>query len=421
MEMIERSVNIIASVTLGKELHAGHALLLATADLARRGVGLKEPLNFVNNNTGPRAAGTLVSFAQRTGLSLEDAARILTESVIPPEDVISAYRSRIESGDDFRRAFQMLDMGGFDIFNSVAKRVSLGLENAGFNVDLVPETRFLPLEEQVLVAVNPHWYGSGFNFLSSDKGIRVLQKGGQLTATGKALLSMFGASKAGIEKKRLVVFVDGSADTASAVLTFNSVLGNAMQLPGAGIGFNGKMASGTNGEALTLSELIDIFKEQYPAEFVSKALRQMVLTKPLTMRTTNLADAFYDFKDNAGFVRSLLTCLEDAKEFEVRVTKVMECLDAKVTGETETTDHRSKMFLQYLPQKYEALMQASPEDILIPMKKATRSIRENFFMKILQSITMFHLESIVSLAREDCDILQGMIRHCMERLGYETK
>lgn len=421
MEIEKQPVSIITSVTLGKEVHAGHALLLATADLARRGVGLREPLNLVNNNTGPRAAGALVSFAQRTGLSLEDAAGVLTEGIVAPEDIISAYRSRIESGDDFIKAFQMLDMGGFDIFNPVAKKVNLSLKSAGFNVDVVPETRFIPLEQQVLQAVNPCWYGSGFNFLSSDKGIRVLQKSGQLTATGKALLSMFGASKDEIEKKRLVVFVDGSADTTAAVATFNSVFGKAMQIPGAAIGFNGKMASGTNGEAMTLSQLIDVLKEQYPAENLSKALRQMILTKPLTMRTNNLADAFYDFEDNAAFVRSLIVCFEEAKEFEIKVMNAMECLDAKVTGEAKTTGRRNKMFLQYLPQKYEALLQASPEDILMPMKKATRSIRENFFMKILQSITTSHLESIVSLTRGDCDILQGMIRHCMGRLGYETK
>lgn len=420
MEIKERPINIITSVTLGKEVHAGHALLLATADLARRGLGSIEPLSLVNNNTGPRAAGALVSFAQRTGLNLEDAARILTEGVVAPEDVISAYRSRIESGEDFQRAFQLLDMGEFDIFNSVAQRVSLGLEDAGFYVNLVPETKFIPLGQQVLQAVNPLWYGSGFNFLSSDKGIRVLQKAGQLTATGKALLSMFGVSIDSLKKDLLAVFVDGSEDTTSAVLTFNSVLGKAIQLPGAAIGFKGKMASGTNGEALTLSELISAFKEQYTAKNLSKALRQVVLTKPLTMRTANLADAFYDFEDNDGFVRSLLICLEDARQFENRAIKAIECLDTKVIGETKTADPRNKMFLQYLPQKYEALLKASPEDIMISMKKATKCIRENFFMRILQSIMLFHLEKIDSLTREDCDILQQMIRHCMERMGYET-
>src|SRR5258708_5555507 len=73
---------ILCSVTMGKELHAGHLFLLTIGEQMRSALGSKNPITLINNNTGPRAAGALCNVAQDQNISLEEAASLMNEGIL---------------------------------------------------------------------------------------------------------------------------------------------------------------------------------------------------------------------------------------------------------------------------------------------------------------------------------------------------
>lgn len=363
---------VFSSVTFGKELHAGHMLLLATADLLRLGLGGAKPLSLINNNTGPRAAGALVRLSQNLNLGLEDTASLLDKGDIFVEDIIDAYRSRIETGKDLQQAFELLDSGEYDIFSAVSKKVAPRLEEAGFSAKIVAESENLLSSAEIIESVNPVWRDTGFMF-SADKEVKILRRAGQLTATGKVIAYLAGLAKEPLEKgeEPFLVFVDGSKDVIDAAQTYSQLksLGQAFQVPGTGIGFGGKIASGSKGEALTLTELLEEFKKRRPDGDLALALRQLVLTRPATLLTRNMSEAFfYDFYDNDSLIKTLVLSLDDAQIFRGRIDELLKSFGEGVAEKT-VADVDDKFFA-FLPKRRDVLLATPFEEIVRVMSKA---------------------------------------------------
>lgn len=454
---------IVTSVTLGKELHAGHIILLANADLLRSGLGIDDPIILVNNNTGPRAAGALVSLSREAGLSLVDTARLLDEGFIAPERIVDAYRGRIEEGEELEQALKLLDEGGYDIFRFIADNMQSKLQEVGIRVSVIPESANLAANQEIVERVNPVWGGTGFMF-SGEKGIRVLQKGGQLTATGKCLVSLASLARpiAGSGEKPLLVFVDSSHDTVDAVVSYSSLggeLGRAMQLSAAVIGFEGKIASGSAGEAITIGQILEAFGEKCPSGSLNLALRHMVLTRPVIVpfiKAPNLGESIFDFKDNDNFISALVDCYNDAQEFESRVELLTQDLKSLVGDQTQSSDIsdiRVSKWLSFLPMRTKSILQTRPELVIEAMRNVDKVLkygdeieravkkqgykgeeaqkkvgeyisgpkglvlRDNYYLNLLRSIDAFK-GKIASLTREDFELLKETIDFCTRRLGY---
>lgn len=462
--MIEAEKNIkpvvLTSVTLGKELHAGHMLLLSTADLLRRGLGVEEPVVLVNNNTGPRAAGALLSLAEEVNLATEDMARLLSRGLIVPNKIIEAYRGRIEEEERLFEVMDLLDMGDHDIFKIMADSTEDKLKKVGFDVSVIPESGNLKENQEVVDLVNPLWGDSGFMFYG-EKGIRILRRGGQLTASGKCLVSLASLGKQVVERDEipLVIFVDSAPDTADAVVSYSSLegLGQAMQLPGAGIGFEGKIASGSKGEALTQDEIFDLFLNRCPRSSLSQALRHMVLTRPVSVpfsKTPNLADGIFDFKDNDAFLEALAECSVEANHICFEGEELISELKDLVGEETKANEAKTDRWLSFLPQRTKSFMEVPPDRVIESMKNVDRVLkdraeielavsrqgykeeelerrvsrylngpeglvlRDNYYLGILRSIKNIK-GKILSLTEDDFGLLELTIRQSIRRLGYE--
>lgn len=463
--MIESSISpeknrsiILTCITLGKELHAGHMLLLATADLLRVGLGSLEPITLINNNTGPRAAGALISLAEQEQLPIEDTAHLLTQGLIAPDTIVNAYRGRIETGDMLTKAMSLLDEGNYDIFKIMADIMEAKLKEAGFRVNIVPESSNLMINQEIIEMVNPAWSGSGFMF-SGEKGIRILRRGGQLTASGKCLVSLTALAKSVINSGQipLTVFVDSAPDTNDAVMAFSSLgdLGRAMQLQGAGISFGGAIASGSKGEALTLSEVIEDFKKQLPLDSLKLALRHMVLTRPaiVAFAESPTLGALFDFNDNDSFINDLVRCNAEALDFRTQMSTLVNDLRVLIGEESKATDPKIEKWLSYLPLRTMSILEIKPERIVDTMRNIEKVLknpneistavsnqgyrgkeaqakinqyksgpeglvmRNNYYSGILKSIINIK-DKLTSLTREDFNLLETTINFCLERLGY---
>lgn len=446
---------IVSYVTLGKELHAGHILLMATADLLRKGLGEEGPIFLVNNNTGPRASGALVAAAQKLDLDLEETAQNLTQAVLPVEEVINAYRNRIEQGEVFERGIQLLDQGHYDIFAAVSKKIQSKLDEIGFEAKIMPESQFILSSQDIIEQVNPVWRNTGFMF-STAKGVKILKKGGQLTATGKSLVSLLGLSQLLVEKgeKAMPIFIDASTDALDSVSVFSALLdfGQAALLPGAGISFNGEIASGTQGEALTLTELVRAFQIKCPEGSLVVALRHMILSMPV-VRIYGDVLSLYDFKDNNSVVNTLVDCYKRSQEFKQEMIDLTESLKGKI-GNSQVSNKDINKWLQFLPQRTKAILNTKTENVLGFMsnfsplrdsdvikqvverqgysgKEASMKTseyrngqkglfyRDNYYLSIIRKI-LSEQEQVVSLTDEDFAMLNATIQFCMGRLGYDT-
>lgn len=390
---------IVTSVTLGKELHAGHMLLLASADVLRVGFGSDKPTFLVNNNTGPRAAGTVVALSGEYGWDIEKTADNLSRGLIPVEQVIDAYRSRAEGGETFEDAFNLLDSGHYDIFQAMAESVALRLGMSGLKVNIVPESELLRSNCEIIERVNPDWAGTGFVF-SRDTGICVLQKGGRLTATGKGLITLVGLSRMAVaaNETAMMIFVDAARDSMDTVNTFSSLseFGRAMLLPGAGISFDGKIASGTGGEALTISELSDAFQEKCPNGILSVALRYLVLNRPVVRMHGELL-SLYDYKDNDSFLNDLVRCFEESIMFEKEVVQLVKELKEKVGDVSYSSDRKTMEWLKFLPQRTRALIELSPENVFNFMNNFSRLGASAEFNRLLDGLITFKIEKTTAV------------------------
>lgn len=392
----QADADIVTSVTFGKELHAGHLLLLATADLARIGLGSFRPVSIINNNSGPRAAGALVKLSEELNLELEETAWVLSNKMISPEQIVVAYRCRIEQGEKTEQALRLLDQGCYDIFAGMAGIVDQKLKQAGFDIEIIPESDYFELSDQLVKKINPVWGGSGFCFLPSEKNLRLLQKGGQLTATGKGTLSLAGLT--GIfekpEQEKLVVFVDGSGDTLDAVASYASLTekNKAFQLPGTGVGFGGLIASGSKGEALTLTELLSEYENKNPVGSLARALKQLILTRPMVLPNVgniNLKTIIYDFKDNDSLIKTILSCDIEVGKFEQEMEAIREKLREKITSKTSVLDSKTETWIKFLPQKAEALLKTTPETFLGSMNRVKNIINSPEFNNFESIIKQF--------------------------------
>lgn len=364
---------VITSVTLGKELHAGHMLLLATADLVRLGLDADDPLVLINNNTGPRAAGALMKLSRQLNVPVEQAALSLSKDCLPVDNIAFAYRTRVEDETVIGPALKLLDEGSYDIFAPMARRVSKRLKEAGFEVNVISETIGIAQREMLLKRLNPTWYGSGFSFLDLEKSLKMVQRGGNLTATGKAAASLLAISEPLEQSNQspFLIFVDSAPDATDAVAVYSATArsGRAVQLAGAGIGFRGEIASGSKGEALTLTDLLDEFSENSSGGSLLGALRQLILTRPVFVqyvKSPTLANAFYDYRDNKSLVSDLIRCHEESRVFRNATINLMDGLRGKIGNQSQTTDTKTEGYLKYLPKK---MLQASAKEVLASMSK----------------------------------------------------
>ncbi len=345
---------VSSGTTLGKEPHAGHLLLLAVADLTRSASESKEPLIMINNNTGPRPAGALLKLSELLNVTPFEAAKKAAAGDISPETIVTSYRSRIIEDNRLGEAIKLLDESGLDIFAPIVNKINPLFKAAGFDIDIKSEATLSREHEKTISDIANIWAGTGFAFAQTDQGLRILQKAGALTASGKMTVTLSRFS----ERPATIVFVDSDQGTTDATQTIDKhTFNSAYQTPGTGIGFEGKIASGSRGESLTLTQLLSEFENLAPPkEKLAKALKVMVLTQPLTipdLSNLNLSTSFYDFKDNKSFVNLLVKCSQTRGDLLLRAAKLEKTLTQKQGSVTQTTPELTDLF-KYLPQKVDA-------------------------------------------------------------------
>lgn len=417
-KIVAQNPLVVCCVTMGKELHIGHLFLITIAEQMKSGLAGDLPVILVNNNTGPRSAGALARFSESNKISLEDAAKTMNSGRLEVSSVVSAYKNRVEEPNLIGYANEILESGEFDIFSSVAKDAENILGESGYDVEVVSCALLLRESREKVRSMNSTWSGSGFLPVVADRRVVLIEKAGNLTATGALLSSTIALAE--MRSSDLVVIVDSQPDASDAAFVQSKISRGQLgvQVMGAGVGIDGEIASGTKGEALTINEVAKEFYRVRPTGNLKTATTFFTLTRPLFIPrgSTELKDSFYNFDDNDRIISELIKSCDELNTFNQNVVSAMEMLSLRVSDLSASSDVGSNKFLEFLQAKSSTLLGGEKERVLSESRKIVLGVRQNYYFNQLKMI-LKNIEGISSLTEDQFLTIGKMLQFCLERTG----
>lgn len=438
---------VVCSVTLGKELHAGHMFLISVAEQIRNATDSNLPIILVNNNTGPRAAAALINISESKQISLNEAATLMDSGYLSVEEIVTAYRGRDEKSQNVVPAMEILSKSGLDIFAAVARETGEIMDQAGFDTQIVSESELVKYTSEEIENFNPNWTGTGFIPYQNGKRLVILQKDGNLTATGTMFSSIKGLS--GKLNADAMLVVDSMGDSADASFVFSETSGaSGIQIAGAGVGFEGYVASGSRGEAMTIKEIAESFYASRPDGNLRNASLYLTLSRPVSIPADkpNLLESFYDFYDNSSMIDLLITCNDEYEKNKTDVFENLTALYQKIAGSSSATSTDAIKLLQFLPQRAQSVFQknvnrdlsASGKIDIVLKDTLSRylqefgyadgknklyensfrklAIRKNYYFNYLNGL-LKTVKNIDSITEDDFTVISQMMETCMKRSG----
>jgi len=409
---------VVCCITLGKEPHLGHLLLLAIAEQTKSALGGDLPVVLINNNTGPRAAGAVVSLAEAWGLGPTEAVELMSAGTFPVSEVVERYRKRSEDVANIRTVNEWIGSTGVDVFSVVAQETEQVLRQAGFGVKIASEAELQLISGDKVNKLNTTWSGSGFLPFVQGGRVVTLQKSGELTATG----ALFMATQTLMDTTTadLAVLVDDEAGVGDTAFVLSEKEGQekGVQLFGAGVSFEGKVASGTGGEAMTIKKILEEFGKYRPAEKLKQATIYLTLTRPMLKEGNVLSKRghIFDFANNAEAVTALVKSADACELFVQQTMADMESLVAKVGERTVVKNKKTQKFADHLEFKATALLKGEPARVLAESKKIIDGVRQNYYFNTLNGIRKF-VTDLDTISADDFMQVGLMIECCLVRLG----
>ena len=409
---------VVCCITLGKEPHLGHLFLLAIAEQTKSALGGDLSVVLINNNTGPRAAGAVVSLAEAWGLNLAEAVELMSAGTFPVSEVVERYRKRSENVANIRTVNELIMASGLDVFSVVAQETEQVLKQAGFGVEIASEAELQHISGDQVHKLNTTWSGSGFLPFVQGGRVVTIQKSGDLTATG----ALFVATQTLIDATMadLAVLVDDEAGVGDTAFVLSEKEGQekGVQIFGAGVSFAGKIASGTGGEAMTIKKILEEFGKHRLAEKLKKAAVYLTLTKPMLREEDLLSKRghIFDFANNAEAVTALVKSADACELFVQQTMADMEGLVAKVGERTVVKNKKTQKFADHLEFKATALLKGEPARVLAESKKIIDGVRQNYYFNTLNGIRKF-VTDLDTISADDFMQVGLMIECCLVRLG----
>lgn len=414
----ENGVCVACCITLGKQPHIGHLMLLSIAEQMRSGLGSELPIVLINNNTGPRSAGTLLKIALDFDLSVANAAMAMNNGLIEVDEIVGAYRGRLDSSERVSEVEKMVAGQALDIFSVVSKETQEVLRLSGYKVEIASGSYLLNASRKLIDEVGGDWKGTGYTPLVDGKRVVLLEKSGDLTSTGVLFAAVNSLSE--MTKSGTVVVVDSQPEVSDANFALSVVATKfkCVQVMGAGVGIGGAVASGTGGEAVTIKEARKLFNEVRPGGNLKKAVLYFTLNNQLSFarNSIDLKDSFYNFDSGDEVMSRLVDSWDKLVEFNQKLVGEVENLALRVGSCSLTNTDKSKRFLEYLQSKASGLLAGEAERVLAESKRVVGGVRQNYYFNQLKTI-MNCLDGIVMLREDQFLTIGKMLQFCIDRSG----
>ncbi len=313
IKMYNQKARVLASFTIGKRLHAGHAFHLATMEMTCRQMGRNAEMVFEFNDTGIRFADLLEVGSKELGIEAYQLAELITLGEISTEDVERWYRSRSDAHIN-----PLSDANGSTYGLSMPYQANAAMKvldrlfphrNRSFRLssDLT--------HDEVLNSSDPKWRGTGFELSKK----RILRKEG--VATPLLTRASFIVDQ---QKEAGCTYVDSSLEVLKAIEIAKDTTGREIaSCPGAAVGFDFAIASGTGGDVETLESLESWYGKNVSTEVIDLMadIGYIMCTHPI-VAPRNHGDSYYNFKDIESLHQAIATAHVDRINFKQKIDNI---------------------------------------------------------------------------------------------------
>jgi hypothetical protein len=184
-------------------------------------------------------------------------ANLLRNGQVSIDDIVAAYRNRIGNSPLMSAAMEEVREGG-GILSVMEDHASMIFNKLGFhNLEVRRDSEVLNQYNTIHNDLQDDWSGSGFRPIRTHKGLMILEANGGTTSTAQILASYLEGSTS---KGRAVCYVAGSPQILDATHIAQFLGRNAFQIQGIGLGIQGELGSGTNGNLPEAEQLLSVIQ-----------------------------------------------------------------------------------------------------------------------------------------------------------------
>ncbi len=314
---------------VAKRPHLGHMLLAGVVETARRSIGDNIPIVIHANDVGPRISRLITVGARTFRISEKEMADKIEKGEIGWEIIESMYRRREEvSPRDIVYADQLLKTRNFSLTyqtNETHKLFKRFFEE-GSQVLIIPESKVPRLYGIKLRPEEKMWGDLGFTFTYHNEKFQLLESGGQMSAAAtRAAASNYVSELLG-RSRPIYIDADISISQARDLVDQNQSI-KLIQYPGAAIGFDFNIASGTKGNSELMSNFLDKMKSKTSKDLLDDIVF-LINTRYQLENPTSLP--FFNYSNLESFYKDLEGISEERKLHFVKSLDVLSNLRKKV-------------------------------------------------------------------------------------------
>jgi hypothetical protein len=185
----------------------------------------------------------------------------------------------------------------------------------------------------------------------TSKGIKIIVKRGELSATGANLAFTLAALK----NTDSLCLVDSLQDTVDTAVVASHAGYRVKQFAGTGAGIEGKSGSGTGGELPTIEEITELFGDK-----TAEVARYFALTN-LEVSTQHpsakMVERYYDFASPLALYAGLIRASKEYEKEIAQIQNALQKLDMSLVGENSILEAFEK-------EKFEKLKQMTPDKFM---------------------------------------------------------
>jgi len=409
-EIINNQLPFVAmGITLAKRPHVGHMLLAGIVSATSRSLG-GAPICIDGNDLGPRINATIKYGARQLDVSVGQVIQDITDGLINTETIEQWYRNR--RGVNDRTIMQD---------SKIEKQLSLTrqaeealvtfrkfFQGTGVSVNILLESQTLGETSRFVDVGDNRWSGTGFGYVNTGNKLIILEREGD--PSSEVVRAAFICSSAELLNRGRVYFVD--SDPALKDVSHIYALANGQevtQVSGTAIGFNFKIASGTDGDSIPLDDFLRWYEEKYPDSAVVEDITYLVHTRYQVLSSNKMS--FLNYRNKEAFLTDVQASHEERIKFKERLHQTLLEIMAKTKSDVNIPLFRGKKrdkkrgsYVLDLAKRVATSFEEGDVEVYLPPENLKES------PKVCQAIDLLANKKQISKEEARVSILRGIAK-----------
>lgn len=304
---------ITFAMTIGKQPHMGHVLLMGVAETAREALGKNTPILMDANDTGPRIVRTIATGSKLMGIEPNEVVTLLNERKISVQAFESWYQKRaIINKRELALVMSQIDLENVHLYKQAEAIENLLHEIFDSKVPTILESTILDRSKEVTKLCTKGWENTGFAFYNDGKNVKILESDGISTARTMRTAALITSSLS--TKRGTPIYIDADSCVQDGLDLYEKITGHeGIQFMGAGLSKNLEIASGTKGNAISYDETYEILKEDLSPREILDSVKYLVNTRQQVLGIDNRLP-FFDYASDEALIEDIRRAHLERKE-----------------------------------------------------------------------------------------------------------